>query len=46
MEPGTDDSEGTIISENNDELTNEEQARLHKNIINVIKEFSSLNNME
>ena len=48
-EPGSDAEtvEGTNSDKyDNDELSNEEQNRLHKNIINVIKEFSTLNKME
>ena len=53
MEPGTEgDEEGGSDEErvednhDNDDLPNEEIKRLHTNIINVIKEFSTLNKME
>jgi len=55
MEPGTDGDhpeEEYVASQvddadrDNDELTNEEQARLHNDIINAIKEFGQINNQE
>jgi hypothetical protein len=48
-EPEVEEEQSEVQDDDNDngdpdELTNEEQSKLHKDIINVIKEFSQINN--